>query len=445
MTPNPPPSLSPVERAQRIRQDLPVHGLFAGHDWRTAPRPLALDATTARLIENLGRLLLQFYRAANLLYRQSVAGRQPGWVAQWLEQGKPAQMVELQRAASLKNSIPRVIRPDLLMVADGVRITELDSVPGGIGLTAWLNQAYASLGDNVIGGANGMLEGFDSIFGDAAKVHIVVSEESSTYRPEMEWLAQQLTIKGRTCVLRDASPFTPADGEAVYRFFELFDIAHVPAAESLFQLAVQKRILLTPPPRCFLEEKMLLGLLWNRRLREFWRQELGSSFYERLLQLTPRTWIVDPTPLPPHGAIPELNLSGWAELKTLSQRDRNLVLKVSGFSPQAWGARGVYLGNDLSAPDWSAAVDRVLTEFLQSPYILQRYENTRRVHSQWVDFSQSKLIEQEGRARLCPYYFVTGDEPHQRTVLGGVLATVCPANKKIIHGMSEAVMAPCSQ
>jgi hypothetical protein len=26
--------------------------------------------------------------------------------------------------------------------------------------------------------------------------------------------------------------------------------------------------------------------------------------------------------------------------------------------------------------------------------------------------------------------------------LGGVLATVCPADKKILHGMSDAVMVP---
>jgi len=28
--------------------------------------------------------------------------------------------------------------------------------------------------------------------------------------------------------------------------------------------------------------------------------------------------------------------------------------------------------------------------------------------------------------------------------LGGVLATICPANKKIIHGMKDAILAPCS-
>jgi hypothetical protein len=45
--------------------------------------------------------------------------------------------------------------------------------------------------------------------------------------------------------------------------------------------------------------------------------------------------------------------------------------------------------------------------------------------------------------RLCPYYFVVGDGDAARARLGGVLATVCPADKKIIHGMQDAVLAPC--
>ncbi len=76
-----------------------------------------------------------------------------------------------------------------------------------------------------------------------------------------------------------------------------------------------------------------------------------------MLRLVPYTWLVDPAPLPPHGAIPELNLTDWRQLKTLSQKERELILKVSGFSADAWGARGVYLGSDLSHADWAAAVD----------------------------------------------------------------------------------------
>ena len=31
-----------------------------------------------------------------------------------------------------------------------------------------------------------------------------------------------------------------------------------------------------------------------------------------------------------------------------------------------------------------------------------------------------------------------------RAELGGVLATICPADKKIIHGMTDAIFAPCT-
>src|ERR1035437_4949457 len=88
--------------------------------------------------------------------------------------------------------MPRVIRPDLLVTEHGLSVTELDSVPGGIGLTGWLNQTYSAMGAEVLGGADGMLRGFASIFEDAPTVHIVVSEEAATYRPEMAWLANQL-------------------------------------------------------------------------------------------------------------------------------------------------------------------------------------------------------------------------------------------------------------
>jgi hypothetical protein len=50
-----------------------------------------------------------------------------------------------------------------------------------------------------------------------------------------------------------------------------------------------------------------------------------------------------------------------------------------------------------------------------------------------------------GRVRLCPYYLVTGENDSARAQLGGVLATICPADKKIIHGMKDAILAPCSE
>jgi hypothetical protein len=461
----------PQQAATTIRNALPTGGLFAGHEWRISPAPFPLGAELAKEIESLGRVLLQFYRAVNLLYRKSAEGKMPVWVAQWLDLGKPASLIELQRSATFKNDLPRVIRPDLLITEHGLSVTELDSVPGGIGLTAWLNQVYCRLpiancglppggeqseirpaatarqrGENpqseILGGADGMLHGFASIFGDAKRVHIVVSEESATYRPEMIWLAEQLD--NSKFKIQDSTFADFADGDSVYRFFELFDLANVPNAKKIFELAAAKRIRLTPPPKPVFEEKMLFALLWNRNLHDFWRQELGEGFLNRLKKLVSYTWIVDPAPLPPQAVIPELNLTDWHQLKSFSQKERELILKVSGFSAHAWGARGVFLGSDLSHADWAAAIDDAIEHFRESPRVLQRFHKPGLVEATWFDFDRNQVVSMKGRARLCPYYFVAGEGDAARPTLGGVLATIVPADKKIIHGMPEAIMAPCA-
>jgi hypothetical protein len=436
-----------AEQAKFIRDSLPPGGLFAGLDWRISPAPFPLGENLAKEIKSLGRVLLQFYRATNLLYRKSVEGKQPEWVARWLDLGKPRELIALQRSTAFKNEIPRVIRPDILLTENGISITELDSVPGGIGLTAWLNKTYSAINYqpsniNLLGGADGMIRGFESIFGDAKNVHVIVSEEAKTYRPEMEWLAAQI---GNSKFRIQNSKFEDfAEGDGVYRFFELFDLANVANAQKIFELAAEKKIRLTPPPKPLFEEKMLFALLWNRNLQSFWRQELGESFLARLKEIIPYTWLVDPTPLPPHAAIPELNLTDWQQLKALSQRERDLILKVSGFSENAWGARGVFLGSDLSQADWSTAVDAALKNFETSPFVLQRFEKPKTVEASWFDFSKNEIVPMKGRARLCPYYFVSGEGDSARPQLGGVLATIVPADKKIVHGMTDAVLAPCA-
>jgi hypothetical protein len=434
-----------------VRDAMPKGGLFAGQTWRISPEPFPLSQELVGQLEWLGRVVLQFYRAVNLLYRQSAEGKQSAWVAELFDAGKPADLLALQRSSAFKNDLPRVIRPDLVLTENGFSITELDSVPGGIGLTAWLNETYSEVRgqrsevsgrrDAVIGGRDGMLRGFESIFGESKGVHVVVSDEAATYRPEMEWVAERLG--GSRFTVHDSRFTAFSEGSAVYRFFELFDLANVPNAKTILELAAQKQIRLTPPPKTIFEEKLLFALLWNRNLREFWRQSLGDGFLKRLLPHVPYSWIVDPSPLPPHAAIPELGITDWQQLKTLSQRERDLILKVSGFSADAWGARGVYLGSDLSHEEWSAAVDKAISSFSTSPYVLQRFEKPKTVSASYFDFAANELKPMPGRVRLCPYYFVSGEGDAARANLSGVLATIVPTDKKIIHGMTDAILAPC--
>ena len=424
-------------KAQNVRDSLPEGGLFKGHNWRIAPEPFQLEPKFAKELDALGPVLLKFYKAADLLYRQSVSGKEPAWVCEWLDQGKPASLIRLQRHPQFKTSLPKVIRPDILLTEDGWHITELDSVPGGIGLTAWLNQTYGNHTD-VIGGPNGMIDGFTKIFGDVHTVHLMVSEESATYRPEMEWLAEQ---SGPNFSVRDSDYSGIKERDSLYRFFELFDLENIESAYQIFKLACSGLINITAPPKSYLEEKMLFALFWNRNLQSFWQRELGGRFVERMEKIIPSTWLIDPSPLPPQGAIPGLNLTDWRQLSELSQKDRQLVLKLSGFNANAWGARSVRLGSDMPQREWAAAVNEAIADFGKSPWILQRYHKPRRMDHEWFDFDNRKLVTMSGRVRLCPYYFVHGDSDVN---LGGVLATICPADKKIIHGMRDAILTSCA-
>jgi hypothetical protein len=418
------------ERARFVHDQLPAGGLFAGQTWRISPEAFSLPAGLVAKLEALGPQLLAFYRACNALYRHSVTGKLPGWIADYLDVGKPKELIELSRAERIKSHVPRVIRPDVILTNEHFFITELDSVPGGIGLTGWLGKTYAELGDQVIGGATGMMEGFSAAMQiEKHPVTVVVSEEAATYRPEMEWLGKQVGFR----VMRPEEVNGQDARSTVYRFFELFDLANISNGYEILAGSV------TPPPKPQLEEKMLFGFLWMESLKSFWREQLGEKTLAALREVFPYTWIVDPTPLPPHAVIPELGIHDWREMAKFSQKQRELVLKISGFSDRAWGSRGVYVGHDLPASEWAGAIEHALESFSAHPFILQRFEKSKLFDSEYFDFEANEMRAFRARVRLCPYYFVVGDTAK----LGGILATVCPADKKILHGMPDAVMAPC--
>lgn len=416
-----------VERASRIREALPEGGLFAGRDWRVAAEPMMLPSSTLEELEKLGFRLRKFVEACNLLYRLSVSGKRPAWIADLLDRGKPRELVELARSKALADAVPRVIRPDVMLTEDGMVISELDNVPGGIGLTAWLNEVYAAEGFAVAGGA-GMDEGFRDLAGGG---DIVISREAGDYRPEMEWMA------GRIGARVVEAENVPADlREKTYRFFELFDLPNIPGVGYLLRSVADGHRTMSPPPKPWIEEKLWFALFWLRPLADFWKRELGEKHFQALQKVIPRTWLMDPAPLPATAVYPGLEIQSWEELKKSSQRERELVLKISGFSELAWGARSVKVGQDMSQEDWSRAIDEALADWSRSPWILQKFHHSRLVE---MDYEQSgKMVRMRGRVRLCPYYFCTPRE----TNLGGVLATVCPDDKKILHGMRDAILAP---
>jgi hypothetical protein len=423
-----------------LRAAFPAEGLFAEKDWLLSPEPLPLSPALARELAGLGHRLRVFLQAADALHHRSAKGRLPAWIAATVDAGKPAALLAQGGATALRGQIPRVLRPDLLLLDDdALALSELDSVPGGIGLTAWLNQVYAPAFPGLIGGSRGQLDGFASIFPASTPADFVVSQEAVGYRPEMEWLAAQLgRDRFRVC---NAEDYAADPARAVYRFFELFDLPNLPAAGTLLDAVASGTVRMTAPPKPWLEEKAWLALFWLRPLRELWRRELSDNQQQRLEKIIPYSWLVDPTPLPPHAVLPRLEVNSWDEVAAFSQKQRELVLKRSGFHEEAWGARSVVIGHDVAQPDWAAALRRAQTDFRTAPWVLQEFKRARVVEHPYFDPVTGAVRTLRGRVRLCPYYFISAAD--ESITLGGILATIVPEDKKIIHGMKDAILVPC--
>ena len=442
--------------------------LFEDKSWQLSPEAWALTPAQAAELADIGAACLEYHQALETLYLRSVSGKNllrnkpllAPWVADYLDRGKPAELVAHARDPKNRGVFPTVLRPDLLLTDEGFVMTELDSVPGGIGLTAFLNRLYSASGD-VIGSGDAMIRGFHESLAALRTdirnplIAIVVSDEAATYRPEMHWLAEQLQLQGKRVFCLEPDDVFPLGSslcfdvegnpekiDIIYRFFELFDLANIPTAHYFFESWAAGEVAIVPPMRPYQEEKLGLALFHHHLLQDYWAEALGGRTLKLLRKLIPQSWVIDSTPLPPGAVLdgPKVGgraLTDWRQLAGASQKERDLIIKISGYHESAWGARSVVLGSDCSREEWQGGIDVAIGDAPLNPHILQEYKKPRRAKHRVYD-RERQVREVDGRLRLCPYYFMIGG----KAVLSGALATFCPPDKKIIHGMQDAALLP---
>jgi len=465
-----------------LRSAFDNQSLFEDKTWQLSPQAWPLSSEQVTQLEEIGTACLEFHQALETLYFRSVAGKNllrnkpllAPWVADYLDRGKPPELVAHARDSKNRGAFPTVLRPDLLLTDEGFALTELDSVPGGIGLTAFLNRLYGGEGDpSILGAKDAMIENFHQSLAGLRPdlrnplIAILVSEEASTYRPEMQWLAERLQHLGRRVFCMRPEDVFPLGGElffnvdgtpekidVIYRFFELFDWANVRIAADILEAWQSGAVIIAPPMRHFQEEKLALALFHHHLLQEYWAEAIGGRNLKLLRQLIPQSWVMDPTPLPPGAVLDAPKVGGrmpsdWRDLIAASQKERDLIIKISGFHETAWGARSVVLGSDCSRDEWQQGIEQALRLAPTNLHILQEYRKPKRlIHPIYAstataepkgNVSAMEVQPKAGRLRLCPYYFVVAGQ----TRLSGALATFCPPDKKIIHGMQDAALLPC--
>jgi len=461
---------------EHIRSTLAAQPLFEDKTWQLSPEAWPLTPEQVVQLEAIGAACLEFHQALEALYLRSVAGKNllrnkalfAPWVADYLDRGKPAALIAHARDPKNRGAFPTVLRPDLLLTDEGFVLTELDSVPGGIGLTAFLNRLYAGGNPGVLGAEDAMIRNFyASLAGLRPQsqnplIALVVSDEAATYRPEMQWLAQQLQMQGKRVFCLKPEDIFPLENslffdvegnpekiDIVYRFFELFDLANIRTEKYFFEAWAAGEVTLAPPMRPFQEEKLTLALFHHHLLADYWAEALSGRALKLLRALIPPSWIIDPAPLPPGAVLDGPRVGGralndWRDLAGASQKERDLIIKISGYHETAWGARSVVLGSDCSREEWQQGIEHAIELAPTNLHILQTYKKPRRLEHRLyerpaVDGAPVAALAKAGRLRLCPYYFLIGGQAR----LSGALATFCPPDKKIIHGMQDAALLPC--
>lgn len=404
---------------------MPPGGLFGSGEWKVSTEAFPLQPKHVSYLKKLGPWLRKFQEASDLLYKQSLTGKAPAYIADWIDRGKPEDLKSISHQTANNGQLPSLLRPDLLLTDDGFQLTEIDSLPGGSGVMAWMNETYSEFEEGVIG----TTEAASQLRGRFAGHDIVISEEAFSYAPEFKWLYGEAQVK--------KAEHYQFNGAPVYRFFEGFDW---PSMRSLRQ-SWSDQVVMDAPLKVHLEEKLWMALFWMQPLREFWKQQLGGRYDQELQKLIPYTWPLEPIDLPPHGVIPKLGIHQWEDAYGFSKAERDLVIKLSGFSPLAWGSKSVVMGSDVPVAEWEETLKMALRHSQDGLWIMQEFKKAERATHSLYDPVKNSRLDVPVRARICPFYLTSAE----KTELIGVHVTLCPPDKKKIHGMQDAIIVPAKE
>ena len=220
-----------------LRAAFAEQSLFEDKTWQLSPTAWPLTPAQVAELEQIGTACLEFHQALETLYLRSAQNKNllrnkpllAPWVADYLDRGKPAALIAHARDPKNRGAFPTVLRPDLLLTDEGFALTELDSVPGGIGLTAFLNRLYSEQGGGtpppgeggIVGAGDAMIENFYQSLANlrpAARnplIAIIVSDEAGTTRDRhfgrVEWNAQAFWLVDTGGIIEDSS--VPMDVE----------------------------------------------------------------------------------------------------------------------------------------------------------------------------------------------------------------------------------------
>ncbi len=112
---------------ETLRSAFSAQSLFEDKTWQLSPQAWPLTPEQAKELEQIGAACLEFHQALETLYLRSAAGKNllrnkpllAPWVAEYLDRGKPPELIAHARDPKNRGAFPTVLRPDLLLTEEG--------------------------------------------------------------------------------------------------------------------------------------------------------------------------------------------------------------------------------------------------------------------------------------------------------------------------------------
>ncbi len=381
--------------------------------FRVSPEPFPLTRVQQDEIRTLGGDVTAFVASCDALYRQDQT------VKAILDTGKP----ELFLISTPTQYA--FVRPDLIITPSGFALCEIETSPFGLGLAEILNRAARREGFETMVEEGTLASAMRSAL--PTEGTLVYSEKTRQYRGQLTFLADQV-FSASPGAWKASSVADAAGQDPCYRGFYLSEYCFDDRVREFLEAGVRTQRAFLPSLTAHMEEKALLGLLWDRRWEGYFHRQLGAAAFSHLRTVVPPTWIVGQeayfSPGLPAG------VSASVDLASLSRAKRTFVLKSSGFSRHGSWSEGVSFLQEQSQAEARHRLEQAVSDPGQL-FVVQEFRKAA-VHPMVYETPRG-LAPMAGRVRLTPYYS-TGEGR-----LIALKATAVEPTTNYIHASSHSV------
>lgn len=392
--------------------------------------PFRISPDVFELPENVdlgkyGHAISGFYSICKKLYSQ--LDNLHRW-KQYLDHSKPQWMLN---HSNIETGDHVFLRPDLVLTQNGPIVTEIETSPFGLGLSYFLDNVYKHAGKDTLTDEQNVLNLLRSA--TRGSLSFVLTLYTKQYEGQFRYLSNELFSKtgiktavtypdngnfrnGQYVVEREAY-------DSIYRCFYLHQTINNAMLRDIAQFKSTVPICLPQ-----MEEKAVMGMIWDSEFDDYFRNQLGEDTYNLLKKIIPKTWVLDANHIPD-----ELDIKEWEDLANISQKRRSFVFKPSGFTSNASWAKGVVFLNKLSKQQCRKTINDALVS--KELFILQEFKKGAKFQHRYFDFHSSEMKNMNGKVRITPYYSVKDGK------LLTAKATICE-NTDIVHAMVDSINVP---